>query len=345
MAMDSGIRRGIAVCMVELDAAIQDDWQQILRGHADMPLHVGCWASFDLAGRPFIARYGSLIYGVEDLQSTVDVVEFSDEAICKCKYAKLEVLSIEGISLLWQLFEFPARIAAFVVQSQKDDGNRAREIMESPFVVLAAKLTARDEMKSPIEPPVKQQRSIATRDEMEARYLVSNVFNEKMNGSIERCVKQQPVENLLCKDADWSTSTVQETTDRTLKKRKVPVSGLITYSRRKRKAVDQSGAFGDVRMAGAEEVVAPTAPAVTFQSNQHDAASLIFEVIRMLRHTSDGNTEKLFELLSLEQFPLDKCRFLEELIRQAYCYNKDEVAQQLTQYRSRICQAQPQETH
>ncbi|MCO5587512.1 hypothetical protein L7F22_041461 [Adiantum nelumboides] len=54
--------------MVEIDAAIQDDWQQFLTGHRDMPLHVGWWASFDLAGRPLIARYGSLIFSVEDFQ-------------------------------------------------------------------------------------------------------------------------------------------------------------------------------------------------------------------------------------------------------------------------------------
>ncbi|MCO5572877.1 hypothetical protein L7F22_026636 [Adiantum nelumboides] len=65
MAMDLGIRRGVAARMVEIDAATPDDWQQVLTGHRDMPLHVGSWASFDPAGRPLIARYGSLIYGVE----------------------------------------------------------------------------------------------------------------------------------------------------------------------------------------------------------------------------------------------------------------------------------------
>ncbi|MCO5554103.1 hypothetical protein L7F22_007629 [Adiantum nelumboides] len=48
MAMDSGIRRRIAARMVELDAAIPDDWQQVLTGHRDMPLHVG---SFEPAGQ------------------------------------------------------------------------------------------------------------------------------------------------------------------------------------------------------------------------------------------------------------------------------------------------------
>ncbi|MCO5595540.1 hypothetical protein L7F22_049585 [Adiantum nelumboides] len=69
MAMDLGIKRGITARMVEFDAAIPYDWQQVLTGHRDMPLHVGWWASFDPAGRPLIARYGSLIYGVEVVQS------------------------------------------------------------------------------------------------------------------------------------------------------------------------------------------------------------------------------------------------------------------------------------
>ncbi|MCO5603459.1 hypothetical protein L7F22_057609 [Adiantum nelumboides] len=68
MAMDLGIRRGISARMVELDAAIPDDWQQVLRGCRDMPLHDGWWASFDRAGRPLIARYGTLVYGVADVQ-------------------------------------------------------------------------------------------------------------------------------------------------------------------------------------------------------------------------------------------------------------------------------------
>ncbi|MCO5556934.1 hypothetical protein L7F22_010489 [Adiantum nelumboides] len=62
MAMDSGITRGIAARMVELDAAISDDWQQILTSHRDVPPHVGWWASFDPTGMRFIARYQFLIY-------------------------------------------------------------------------------------------------------------------------------------------------------------------------------------------------------------------------------------------------------------------------------------------
>ncbi|MCO5614696.1 hypothetical protein L7F22_068980 [Adiantum nelumboides] len=50
MAMDFGIRRGIAACMVEIDVAIPDDWQQVLMGQMDMSLHVGWWASFDQYG-------------------------------------------------------------------------------------------------------------------------------------------------------------------------------------------------------------------------------------------------------------------------------------------------------
>ncbi|MCO5556264.1 hypothetical protein L7F22_009810 [Adiantum nelumboides] len=41
MAMDFGIRRGISARMLELDAAIPDDWEQVLTGRRDVPLHVG----------------------------------------------------------------------------------------------------------------------------------------------------------------------------------------------------------------------------------------------------------------------------------------------------------------
>ncbi|MCO5579129.1 hypothetical protein L7F22_032981 [Adiantum nelumboides] len=68
MAMDSGIRRGIATCMVEIDVAIPDDWQQVLKGGRDMPLHVGWWPSFDQAGQTTCSQYGSVIYIVEAFQ-------------------------------------------------------------------------------------------------------------------------------------------------------------------------------------------------------------------------------------------------------------------------------------
>ncbi|MCO5609092.1 hypothetical protein L7F22_063314 [Adiantum nelumboides] len=41
MAMDIGIRIGIAACMAEIDAAILDDSHQILTGQRDMPIHAG----------------------------------------------------------------------------------------------------------------------------------------------------------------------------------------------------------------------------------------------------------------------------------------------------------------
>ncbi|MCO5601282.1 hypothetical protein L7F22_055401 [Adiantum nelumboides] len=40
MAMDLGIRRGMSARMMELDAAIPDDWHEVLTGRRDMPLHV-----------------------------------------------------------------------------------------------------------------------------------------------------------------------------------------------------------------------------------------------------------------------------------------------------------------
>ncbi|KAI5073655.1 hypothetical protein GOP47_0011668 [Adiantum capillus-veneris] len=245
--------------------------------------------------------------------------------------------------LIRQLFEFPARIAAFI-QSQKSDGNGAIEVMESPFVVLAAKLKAKDEMEARnlvsgesqksdgngaievMESPCVLAAKLKARDEMEARNLVSG----EMNCSIELCVEQQPIRDALSEGADWSRSTMQEKNECALEARKAPTSGVITYSRRKRKVVDQSGVSGGGRMARAEEVVA-IFPALISSLNHHDVANFIIEVIRTLRHTRHGNTEKLFELLSIEHFPVDKCRFLEELIQQAYCYNKDAVAKQLTQ--------------
>ncbi|MCO5559465.1 hypothetical protein L7F22_013065 [Adiantum nelumboides] len=60
MVMDSGIRRGIAARMIELDAAIPKDWHQVLTGRRNLPIHANWWASFDQTGRPLVAQYGSL---------------------------------------------------------------------------------------------------------------------------------------------------------------------------------------------------------------------------------------------------------------------------------------------
>ncbi|MCO5584791.1 hypothetical protein L7F22_038723 [Adiantum nelumboides] len=47
LALNNGIRRGIAARMVEIDAAIPDNWQQVFDGQDGYALHVGWWASFD----------------------------------------------------------------------------------------------------------------------------------------------------------------------------------------------------------------------------------------------------------------------------------------------------------
>eukprot|EP00249_Psilotum_nudum_P012668 c23911_g1_i1 orf=77-2851(+) len=70
------------------------------------------------------------------------------------------------------------------------------------------------------------------------------------------------------------------------------------------------------------------------KKDQHEVASFILTAIKILRHTRPGNTEKLFEMLSCPDFPVDKFNFLEQLIEQAHCYNKGNVAKELSEYRN-----------
>lgn len=72
------------------------------------------------------------------------------------------------------------------------------------------------------------------------------------------------------------------------------------------------------------------------KKDPHDIAGFIIAVFRTLRHTKQGNTQKLFEILSVPDFPVDKCSFLEQLIQQAYRYNKRTVAEELSEYRSQM---------
>ncbi|MCO5551214.1 hypothetical protein L7F22_004713 [Adiantum nelumboides] len=67
MAMDLGIKRGIAARMVELDAAILDDWQQVLTGHRDMPLHLGWISGEAMHNGPSVSYRGGYAMETMDL--------------------------------------------------------------------------------------------------------------------------------------------------------------------------------------------------------------------------------------------------------------------------------------
>ncbi|MCO5550975.1 hypothetical protein L7F22_006195 [Adiantum nelumboides] len=56
MAKGSGIRRGIDVQMAEIDAAIPEDWHQVLTGRRDMPIHAGWFVKLEDQKRSLISR-------------------------------------------------------------------------------------------------------------------------------------------------------------------------------------------------------------------------------------------------------------------------------------------------
>ena len=59
LALELGIRRGVAVCMVEIDAAIPHAWHAVLQGVLHLPPHEGWFATFAGDGKPLVIRWGS----------------------------------------------------------------------------------------------------------------------------------------------------------------------------------------------------------------------------------------------------------------------------------------------
>lgn len=95
-------------------------------------------------------------------------------------------------------------------------------------------------------------------------------------------------------------------------------------------------AMETMSLTGQSNTVAISLP-MKINNDPHDVAEFLLTVIRTLRHTRPGNTQKLFEILSIPDFPVKKCSFVEELIQQAYRYNKGAVAKELSHYHSEIC--------
>ncbi|KAH9549724.1 hypothetical protein CY35_10G033700 [Sphagnum magellanicum] len=75
---------------------------------------------------------------------------------------------------------------------------------------------------------------------------------------------------------------------------------------------------------------------------QSQVVAFLLSVIKALKYSKPSNTKKLFELLSVPDFPVDKSNFLEQLIIQAQRYNKVAVAKELVEYREKLSTHQPE---
>ena len=62
LALELGIRCGVAARMVEIDEAIPPTWHALLRGELPLPPHEGWFATFAGDGKPLVIRWGSLIF-------------------------------------------------------------------------------------------------------------------------------------------------------------------------------------------------------------------------------------------------------------------------------------------
>ena len=62
LALELGIRCGVATRMVEIDEAIPPAWHAVLRGELPLPPHEGWFATFVGDGKPLVIRRGSLIF-------------------------------------------------------------------------------------------------------------------------------------------------------------------------------------------------------------------------------------------------------------------------------------------
>ncbi|KAL3684707.1 hypothetical protein R1sor_002729 [Riccia sorocarpa] len=72
------------------------------------------------------------------------------------------------------------------------------------------------------------------------------------------------------------------------------------------------------------------------EKDRDEVISFLLNIVKALRYSKPSNTQKLFELLSSPDFPVDKSNFLEQLILQAERYNKVSVAKELVDYRNQL---------
>ncbi|CAM6046684.1 unnamed protein product [Sphagnum compactum] len=95
-----------------------------------------------------------------------------------------------------------------------------------------------------------------------------------------------------------------------------------------------------VEHSGRKRRIVVVTPLGSHQEQSHVVAFLL-SVIKALKYSKPSNTQKLFELLSVPDFPVDKSNFLEQLILQAQRYNKVAVAKELVEYREKLITCQP----
>ncbi|CAM6103367.1 unnamed protein product [Calypogeia fissa] len=72
------------------------------------------------------------------------------------------------------------------------------------------------------------------------------------------------------------------------------------------------------------------------EKDRDEVINFLLTIVKALRYSKASNTQKLFELLSSPDFPVDKTNFLEQLILQAQRYNKVSVAKELVDYRNQL---------
>ena len=77
LALELGIRHGVAARMVEIDEAIPPAWHAVLRGELPLPPHEGWFATFAGDGKPLVIRQRSLIFVTMEQR-------LSDMHICLC---------------------------------------------------------------------------------------------------------------------------------------------------------------------------------------------------------------------------------------------------------------------
>ena len=83
LALELGIRRGVAARMIEIDEAIPLAWHVVLRGELPLPPHEGWFVTFDGAVKPLLIRWGSLLFApMEQRPSGMHIRLFSGFSPC-----------------------------------------------------------------------------------------------------------------------------------------------------------------------------------------------------------------------------------------------------------------------
>eukprot|EP00250_Pteridium_aquilinum_P035031 c8496_g1_i1 orf=152-1168(+) len=270
---------------------------------------------------------------------------------------------VEKDQLIRQLFELPVRVAAVVQSHRNHMSNGSGDEIGSPFSILTTRSTARETAEIRESALIKKNEDVDStrsmfqeRSECALKTRQEDTRGPTTYGRRKRRRIDQPgaappsLEYTSTTSADGTLGNARTSQDKLVsvndevlsstsesKEDENLVENCMVLTQKQGSSASSQTARDRWPVAGQDKVV-PVVPVSTINVRPRDSARFIITAIRTLRHTRHGDMQKLFEVLSVSDLPVEKCSFLEELVQQAHHYKKEAVAKELAKYRSEVCQ-------